>query len=532
MPSKGKKKPSIKEDLDKTFAKVEQLSAEFNLGDAFYQAGGLRPIGEQYPILAGLVNQLESVTAKITNPSENPDGGLLPPYFLENMYEYIEIIDRLVDSVREVLTKEAKGKKTFAMPSHDIMLSLICIFSGKPTRLPKWLLDKPAELRTPEEKQQAKEFVNSIIQQDTHIDYGLDGKAIEETSYYSIIADNPKVKAWTGIEGTLFENDLITKGEALAAAIKRTYGPEGLKHLLAFIIALDEAGRSGTIFWKVNEHLDRLGKRQNKQKRAYKTEDRQRALEILKILISLVLNLENKTGKRERIQAMRLFSIDGFEVEKLDQQVINETIVLRATDIWYRNAITPPNGRAPMFTQLLKKIAQEYHKNHPLTIFMAPLFAIMWRINVDKDGWKLSVENLMKWCNLETKGPNVSHNYKDMLTELDYMKEAGYLGAWDLEPREGGKYQAMLTLTPPDWLKETNKAIANKRVLSLPEGQQQKPLTQEEFTKIFKASELNQKQFANTLGVSQQTVGFILTGARKPSRKLSDKVREVYPQQG
>ncbi len=531
MPDKVKKKTSIREDLHKTFAKVEQLSTEFNLGDTFYQAGGLKPIGEQYPILTGLINQLELVTARIMKPAET-DETLLPPYALENIYEYIGIIDRLVDSVREVLTKEAKGKKTFAIPSHDIMLSLICIFSGKPARLPKWLLDKPAALRTPEEKQLAQEFVNSIIQQDTQVSYGPDGKPIEETSYYSIVADNPKVKAWTGIEGTLFENDLITKGEALAAAIKRTYGPEGLRHLLAFLIGLEEADRSGTLFWRVNEHLDRLGKRQNKQKRAYEPEDRQRALEILKIFTSMVLTTESKNGKWERLQAMRLFSIDGFEVEKLDQQVINETIVLRATDIWYRNAITPPNGRAPMFTQLLKKIAQENHKNHPLTIFMAPLLAIMWRINVDKDGWRLSVENLMKWCDLETKGPNVSHNYKDMLTELDYMKEAGYLGAWDLEPREGGKYQAILTLAPPDWLKETNKAIASKRALSLPEGQQQKPLTQEEFTEIFKASGLNQKQFGNTIGKSQQTVGFILTGARKPSREVSSKVREVYPQQG
>lgn len=528
MADKGNKGPNILEAMDKTFTKVEQLATEFNLGGTVY-GDKLTEAKDLYPDLTGLLDKLELVRAKM-KPGEDPDETAAPPYALENIYEYLEVLDKLIESYREILTREAKGKKTFAMPSHDIMLSLICIFNGKPAKLPRWLLDKPAELRSPEEKQLAQEFVNSIIQQDTQVSYGPDGKPIEETSYYSIVADNPKVKAWTGIEGTLFENDLINKGEALAAAIKRAYGPEGLRHLLAFLIGLEEAGRSGTLFWKATEHLERMGKTKNKDKRAYETEDRQRALEILKILTSLVLNSENKTGKRERIQAMRLFNIDGFEVEKFDQEVINETIVLRATDIWYRNAIAPPDGRAPMFTHLLRQTAQENHQNHPLTIFMAPLFAIMWRINTDKDGWKLSVENLMKWCNLDMDRRKKAASYNKLMGELEYMTEHGYLGSYTIDQKDGGKYQDILTLNPPDWLKETNKAIADKRDLYLPEGSTEQPLTQEEFTQIFKASGLNQKDFGNSLGVNQQAISKILTGKMKPSIKISNIARAKYCQ--
>jgi len=494
----------------------------------------LNPFFDHINQVTALIAKLYANRASIGYDDSLPGGGhginttLL--YSVPENLETMKALSAIILAMPDLAIFRA-NQQTFALPSHDIMLSLICIFNGKPAKLPRWLLEKPAALRTPEEKQLAQEFVNSIIQQDTQVNkYGPDGKPIEETSYYSIVADNPKVKAWTGIEGTLFENDLINKGEALAAAIKRAYGPEGLRHLLAFLIGLEEAGRSGTLFWKATEHLERMGKTKNKDKRAYETEDRQRALEILKILTSLVLNSENKTGKRERIQAMRLFNIDGFEVEKFDQEVINETIVLRATDIWYRNAIAPPDGRAPMFTHLLRQTAQENHQNHPLTIFMAPLFAIMWRINTDKDGWKLSVENLMKWCNLDMDRRKKAASYNKLMGELEYMTEHGYLGSYTIDQKDGGKYQDILTINPPDWLKETNKAIADKRDLYLPEGPKEQPLTQEEFTQIFKASGLNQKDFGNSLGVNQQAISKILTGKMKPSIKISNIARAKYCQ--
>ncbi len=531
MADKGNKGPNILEAMDKTFTKVEQLATEFNLGGTVY-GDKLTEAKDLYPDLTGLLDKLELVRAKM-KPGEDPDETAAPPYALKNIYEYLEVLDKLIESYREILTREAKGKKTFAMPSHDIMLSLICIFSGKPTHLPKSLLDKPAELRTPEEKQQAQEFINSIIQQDTHIDYGLDGKAIEETSYYSIITDNPKVKAWAGIDGNLFENDHTLRREAVAAAIKKIYGALGLRHLMALLIGLEEAQRTGSFMWRVNDHLKRLGKNPNKAKQSYETEDRKQAIEILEIFTSLFHTIETKEGRRGKIKGLKLFSKDGFDIDLFDQKIVNEGILIRATDEWYRNAIAPPDGRSPMFTQLLRNIATESHQNHPLTIFMAPLFAIMWRINATKsDYWELSIEGLMKWCDLDMDRRKKAASYNKLITELQYMTEHGYLGSFAIEQRDGGKYKDILKLNPPEFLHETNKAIAGKRAEFLPEGPKKQLLTREEFTEIFKASGLNQKDFGNSLGVSQQTVSFILTGARKPSSKLSNKVREVYPQQG
>lgn len=526
MADKGNKGPNILEAMDKTFTKVEQLATEFNLGGTVY-GDKLTEAKDLYPDLTGLLDKLELVRAKM-KPGEDPDETAAPPYASENIYEYLEVLDKLLDSYRDLLTGEVKRKKTVAIPSTTIMLALLCLFNGKAPKLPRRLLDKPAELRTPEEKQQAREFVNSIIQQDTKVSYTPEGKEIKETSYYAVVADNPKVMAWAGIEGTLFERDPTMSGEALAAAIKTTFGAEGLRHLIAFFIGLEDHGRTGTMDWSVNEHLDRLGKNPNKARRSYEIEDKQRAWEILKIFTSLTLHAHYKPQEKGHIIKLlnweEIWYEEGFNT--------NDTVKIKAADAMYNDAFNPPDGKAPMFTHLLRKIATEWHQNHPLTIFMAPLFAIMWRINKDKDYWKLSVENLMTWCNLDMDSKKKAASYNKLITELQYMTEHGYLGSFDIEQRHEGKYKDMLILNPPDEVKETNKAIADKRALFLPKTPQEKPLTKEEFTEIFKASGLNQKDFGNSIGKSQQTVGFILTGARKPSRKLSDKVREVYPQQG
>lgn len=119
-----------------------------------------------------------------------------------------------------------------------------------------------------------------------------------------------------------------------------------------------------------------------------------------------------------------------------------------------------------MFTKLLKKIAQENHRNHPLTIYLAPLLAIFWRMKPEQ---KLSVKSLMDWCNLDIRDHNRIYNLRDLEAELNYMKKAGYLGEWindgesPLPSDCKDPFKCVLTLIPPDWLKEELKQIEEKK---------------------------------------------------------------------
>lgn len=437
-----------------------------------------------------------------------------------------DILLALVTAYRELLTKQ--DKQTFAMPSHDIMLTLITLFAGKPARIPRTIIDKPAANRTPEEQQQVTDFINSIIQQETSTQYTDQGQEEKIEKFYALVSDNPKVKAIAEIEGTLWGEDKLFQQEALGVYIKRTFGPEGMRHLLAFLIGFDEAGRSGNFIWRVNEHLERMGKEPNKIKRAFKTEDRETAIAILKTLISLNVTAEVKQGRRGNIRTMKLFMPAGYDLETFDKNIINVGIDIQANNLWYRDAFLPPSGKAPQFTKLLKKIAQENHRNHPLTLSMAPLFAIMWRAN-GPEGWKISIENLMKWCDQEPRGKYGADNYKDLIAELDYMKHAGYLGDWVNKPNSQDRYKSILTLTPPDWFNTEMAALEAKKevYLSLPPGGD-KPLSPEEFNRIYKASGLSQSQFGNHVGVSGQAIGKVVRGAR-PSKQLSIKIRAAFP---
>ncbi len=408
------------------------------------------------------------------------------------------------------------------------MLTLITLWAGKTTRIPRAIIDKPAANRTPEERQQVAAFIKSIIWQESSYSYDQ-GHEEKTDTHYALISNNPKVRATAEIEGTLWGEDKLFQQEVLGAYITRTFGPEGMRHLLAFLIGLDEAGRSGDFIWRVNEHLERMGKKPDKHTRAFKPADRKTALNILKVLTSLIITAEVKQGKREKIQAMKLFNIEGYEVETFDQQVIKEGIAVHATNVWYKDAMAPPDGSTPQFTKLLKKIAQEDHRNHPLTLYMAPLFAIMWRMD-GPGGRKISIENLMQWCKLEPRGKYGIEKYNDLLSELDYMKHADYLGSWTLEPKGPDKYKGILTLTPPEWFNNEMAAIEAKKevYLSLPPGGD-KPLSPEEFNQIFETSGLSQRQFANRVGVSQQAISKITKGLGKPSKQLSIKIRAAFP---
>jgi hypothetical protein len=254
------------------------------------------------------------------------------------------------------------------------------------------------------------------------------------------------------------------------------------------------------------------------------------ASEIIKVFQSLFITARKKEGGKEIIQGEKLFTIEGFRQEIFDKVVIDERIRLRATDFWYKNAFEPINGQSGKYTKLLKKIAQENHREHYLTIYLAPLLAIFWRMNPEQ---KISVLNLMDWCDLESKGKYRMRHLKSLEAELNYMVKCGYLGCWVNSGESASlldcadPFSCSLTLTPPEWLEQEIKSIqANKELPSISHREKESLISLEEFQDIFSASKLTGLEFSKKTGISSSMISYILRGKRPISKEISEKIKQ------
>ena len=275
------------------------------------------------------------------------------------------------------------------------MFTLLAMFAGKPDMIPRRLLTKPHSEWTQKEHEEAEEFLSSIIKTEKTTSYAS-GQEEVQSKHIAVISDNPKVEASAQIDISLFKSDLHFREVSLALYIKRTFGAEGLRHLLGLLIGLEENFRKGHFIWSVNDHLAGLGHKK-KANGSYDHELKKTASEIIRIFQSLFITDRRKEGKSEVIRGERLFSIDGFQQEILDKVIIDEKIKLRATDFWYKHAFDPKDGQSAKYTKLLKKIAQENHREHQLTIYLTPLLDIFWRMIPQQ---KITFNNRLDWCHL------------------------------------------------------------------------------------------------------------------------------------
>lgn len=429
-----------------------------------------------------------------------------------------EAIQRIID--------QSSNKDTFALPSHALMFTLLAMFAGKPDMIPRRLLSKPHSEWTVNEQKEAEDFLSSILKVEKSTSY-LNGRESIEEKYIAVVSDNPKVEAEAEIDVSLFKSDIHFREVSLALYIKRTFGAEGLRHLLGFLIGLEENFRKGHFIWSVNDHLERLGYRK-KANGTFDHELKKTSSEIIRVFQSLFITARKKEGKKEVIQGERLFSIDGFRQEIFDKVIIDEKIKLRATDFWYKNAFEPKDGHAAKYTKLLKKIAQENHREHPLTIYLTPLLAIFWRMNPQQ---KISISSLMDWCDLDPSGRYKMRDLRSLESELNYMKEHGYLGDWShtgekfLPSECNDPFNCSLTLTPPKWLGEELKLIQANREIPALEKKEDKITTIEELKETFKISKLTMRQFGNHLGITGQMVSLLLKEQRQITKDVSDKLR-------
>jgi hypothetical protein len=414
--------------------------------------------------------------------------------------------------------------KTFAIPSHSLMFSLLALFAGKPEKIPTTLLEKSHSERTPEEQKAAEKYLNKIFETSREIDYSEGYEKVYEKKT-ALICNNATVEGRAEISWSLFQKDISFREERLAKYIKRTFGPEGIRHLLGLIIGLEENGRTGSFEWSVNDHLERLGYKK-KACGSYDIELRKMASEIVKIFTGLCITSIRKKGKKDSIYANFLFMVQGYGLEAFEKEIIDEKIKLTATDFWYQNALSPVDGQAPKYTKLLQDIVKENHREHPLTLYLAPLLAIFWRMNPEK---KISIRNLMEWCDLDT-GKYKLRGVRELQASLEYMQIKGYLGDWE----HNGEYRILadnkdvldicLVLNPPYWLNEELELIDSKRIAFRKERTQL--VTHEELLQIIEESGLTDAQFGQSIGTTKPYISMLKAGKRKISQKISQKIRE------
>lgn len=434
-----------------------------------------------------------------------------------------QTIDRAeITSAIEKILENHSNKETFALPSHGLMFTLLAMFAGKTKFIPRPILAKPHSQRTPKEREEVDKYIKSIFQKESFSDFSEGFEQKKENSI-ALICDNPRVEARAQIKDSVFQKDLGFREERLAVYIRRTYGPEGLRHFLGLILGLEENYRQGYFEWQVNEHLERLGYRR-KTNGTFDPELKRTASEIIKVFTQLCITSKRKNGNSHSINGDFLFVVSGFQFEIFNKEIINETIKLTATDFWYKNTFDARDGEAPKYTKLLRKIVRENHRENPLTLYLAPLLSIFWRMQPEQ---KIKLRNLMEWCDLKTSGQYKLRDLRRLNASLDYMKAKGYLGRWTHSGEQknlsenADPLELLLTLIPPDWLRSEMEMIQNKRETFAVE---KKPsLTTQEFCSIFKASGLTADLFGKHLGVTGQYVGLLKSGKRKISKKIAAK---------
>jgi len=506
--------PSIQDELEdlseeEQLEKIEEMSHygfEFSLGDQDSFFFEIHPLAVDPKKKEAHYRTFVGFNFHELDPKD-----LSPEQQEEFMEAFLGELEKTIPKTRlpKRLRIEAfPQERTFAIPSHEDITPLFGLFFGKKTLREKSL---PFDEK-----------------RDSHLDEN--GIEVVQTRRTAIITDNARIKAEARIENWLFSGNIVEEEKALAGYIDKTFGPEGFRHLLGLMIGLEEAGRSGAYEFDVNEHLERLGYR--KKNRSFDPRDKDNARRLMFILGTLALAVEDKRRDREIIRADKFFNIEGIKIEKKGGWIIDEKITITATDWYKRSFMTGEGGQ--QFSKLLRDIAQESHRDHKITLALAPLFAIDWRRTRSRE-IKKTIRTLFEILDIPIDR-KLKERTRKLEAELDYMKARNYLGDWTTGsgtlPSEGAidkdVLEEVITFTPPEWLRdEFSKIRSGRDTPRISEGVGIPRMTKEEFLGILKRSRLNQRDFAEKIGKSPALVSQIKKG--KPiSREVARAIREAF----
>jgi hypothetical protein len=428
--------------------------------------------------------------------------------------------------------KNPKGGKTFALPTLPVMFALLPLFSGKPSKMPKGLkeiLAKPESERTEEEQELVQENIETKIMSEEKQEITSKG-TVKSKSYTVFICDSPVVQATAKLA-----DNINVQEETLAAYVNRIFGAEGMRHLMALLVGLEENGRQGKFTLTINDHLERMGYKREKSG-SFNSRIKLIASDIIRILGGLSLNSIRPTNKNVRITSQRLFTLVKSDVKfDLNKEIIEGFFEIRAEDWWYSDAFNTIAGEPPKYCKLLSEIILEDHSRHPIAISLLPILGTFWSSSPEAE---FTVTRLMDWCNLDYSTPKFGgdkhrlERLRELESELDYMTARGYIGTWknNQEKRPsltGEPFECVLTIVAPQWFEEKMNEIEEKKepVIS---PQKDQSFTSDELSDLIDKTGLKIEVFSEKLGVSKRTVQYLRSGEKPVSKKLSIKIRETF----
>jgi hypothetical protein len=418
------------------------------------------------------------------------------------------------------------------MPSTTTMMMIIPLFTGRYPNIPSKLLSKPDSKN--QELEDISKYMDALVETKTE-GYSASGK--ENVSVFINLPENSIVeaKAMTTNQN-IFSNLKNYHNDNVAYMMSQVFGIEGLRHFLGLIVCMEEQGRTGTFIWNVNEHLQKLGYRR-KSNGAFNPTLKKMASQLVMTLDQLMIIADKKHGVKTSIKGQKLFSIIGFDIQQNNNEIINESITIRAEDFWYNSAFKLTEKASPKYTKLLKSIVKESHRSHPITIIWAPLLAIFWRMNIER---KFSVDSIFKWCNMETSGKKKSSNIAKLEKELDYMIEKNYLGGWlcnddeNLKPSQtANPVNCVLTFYPPEWMTfelkqiDDKKDTYHKKLTSV----EKNAINNELFMECFQKANMNITAFCKTVSIGRRTFYNYRDGSRSVPDDVIGKLRNAFPTQ-
>ncbi len=346
--------------------------------------------------------------------------------------------------------------------------------------------------------------------------------------------------------------------EQLGRELARTLGPEGMKHLYGLLIALDENYHSGHFIFDTDEHLDRLGyQRREQDGRFYHhPANVRKAREIARMFTSLTLHIDCEGADkrlvvklftewgREETYCSKKCKWEDREAPELEdvRQCIQERKVIGANPIWYGGVSQEKldqEGAGRQYTRQLKSLATEDAHAHGITLLLGGLLPIKWRMN-GCCPVRVSTKNLMEWAGLDADDTHRGLLIRKLHDELDYMRERGYIGEWEVEPR-GEQLQDLVVILAPDWLEERLQGIREARVTKVVTSTPKAPADEadkademdgQELRRLREEAGLSVREFAREVGTSRSTVSMVENGDRKLTEDLAEKVRQWVQERG
>lgn len=425
---------------------------------------------------------------------------------------------------------EGGARPTAALPSSPVFQAILALFSGKPDFVPTTAIAKHAAARTEDEQRKVDEFIRSRVHP-TPTTLDRRGEFVPATHRRIVtVSSGPLVAAKGEVDPDLFEGDPEYEHEKLARLVAKTYGPEGLRHFLGIVVALERNGRKGWIDWDVDVHLDALGIDREKSG-AHKTSHKKSAYEIALLMTNLTITevKGEKSGAGE-LRQMKLFTITGRTARTTKNVVVKERLRIEATSFWYEDSLRDVPGRGRQYTKLLQSIAAEDHRTHPYVIQLGAQFAIDWRIDGGQP-LKLKVPTLCRRLGIP-KDRKRLERLRKLEAELDYMKEREHLGDWftksGTRPSEStSPDNEVFVFVAPDWFQKDLARIREGREMHRL-AEKARKMTSEEFADVLHRSGLSAKLFAAELGISPALVSRILNGKRGVSPEVEKVLLEKF----